>query len=97
LLAPDGRSLRIAVRTELGKALVRQFGPDGEFWDYRQCLIDRNATGRWIVTPIAGTTNETVLNGEAITGPRELTQGDSIAVGRQAKGIIKLPLTVRGL
>jgi serine/threonine protein kinase len=97
LLAPDGRSLRIAVRTELGKALVRQFGPDGEFWDYRQCLIDRNATGRWIVAPIAGTTNETVLNGEAITGPRELTQGDSIAVGRQAKGIIKLPLTVRGL
>lgn len=36
LLGPNGRSLQIGVRTELGKALVRQFGPDGEFWDHRQ-------------------------------------------------------------
>jgi hypothetical protein len=97
LVAPDGRSLRIGVRTELGKALVRQFGPDGEFWDHRQCLIERNATGRWTVTPVAATTNETIVNGETITRPRELRQGDSIGVGREAKGIVKLPLTVRGL
>ena len=43
LQAPDGKSLRLSVRTELGKALMRQFGPDAEFWDHRQCVIERGA------------------------------------------------------
>jgi eukaryotic-like serine/threonine-protein kinase len=97
LLTPDGSSLRIAIRTELGKALVRQFGSDADFWDDRQCTFERSTTGQWVVTPIPGTTNETIVNGEALTGPRPLQQGDSIGVGRQARGIIKLPLMVRGL
>jgi serine/threonine protein kinase len=41
LSGPDGSSLRVGVRTELGKGLVRQFGPDGEFWDNRQCVSAR--------------------------------------------------------
>ena len=46
LLAADGRSIQIGVRTELGKALVRQLGPDGELWDNRQCLLERPAPGQ---------------------------------------------------
>ena len=95
LLGPDGRSLQIRVRTELGKPLARQFGPDGEFWDTRQCVLERNAAKQWLVSPIPGTTNETLVNGETLSAPRPLRQGDLIAVGRQAKGIVKLPLTVR--
>jgi hypothetical protein len=60
-------------------------------------MIERSTTGQWIVTPVPGTTNETLVNGEALTAPRPLRQGDYIAVGRQARGIVKLPLTVRGL
>jgi eukaryotic-like serine/threonine-protein kinase len=96
LLAPGGGSLQIGVRTELGKALVRQFGPDGEFWDNCQCVLERNAGRQWVVSPVAETTNETLVNGEALIAPRALRQGDLIAVGRQAKGVIKMPLTVRG-
>jgi hypothetical protein len=96
LLGPNGRSLRIRVRTELGKTLVRQFGPDGEYWDNRQCVLERNSGRQWVVSPIQGTTNETLVNGEALTAPRPLRQGDLIAVGRQAKGVVKMPLTVRG-
>ena len=96
LLGPDGRSLQIGVRTELGKALVRQFGPDGEFWDDRQCVLERGAGRQWVVSPVAGTTNETLVNGKTLTAPRALRHGDLIAVGRQAKGVIKLPLTARG-
>ena len=95
LTGPDGRSLRIAVRTELGKALVRQFGPDGEFWDTHQCMLERNSQRQWIVSPVARTTNETLINGETLNAPTALKQGDLIAVGRQAKGVIKMPLTVR--
>lgn len=94
---PDGRTLRIGVRTELGKTLVRSFGPDGEFWDNRQCVLERDGGRRWLVTPVPGATNETLVNGEALLAPRALRQGDVIAVGRQAKGVMKMPLTVRGL
>ena len=48
------------------------------------------------MSPVAETTNETLVNGEALIAPRALRQGDLIAVGRQAKGVIKMPLTVRG-
>jgi len=97
LLGPDGRSLQIGVRTELGKSLVRQFGPDSEFWDNRQCVLERHSGRQWVISPVAGTTNETLVNGAALTAPRPLRQGDRIAVGRQAKGIAKMPLTARAL
>ena len=97
LLGPDGRSLQIGVRTELGKTLVRQFGPDSEFWDNRQCVLERHSGQQWVLSPVAGTTNETLVNGTALTAPHPLRQGDRIAVGRQAKGIVKMPLTVRAL
>jgi eukaryotic-like serine/threonine-protein kinase len=97
LLGLDGgRSLRIAVRTELGKALVRRFGPDAEFWDDRQCVLERVPGRGWVVSPVEGTTNETLVNGEALTARRVLRHGDLIAVGRQAKGVAKMPLIVRG-
>ena len=75
---------------------MQQLGPDGEFWDARQCVLDRNADHQWVLSPLKETTNETLLNGRAVTGPVLLRHGDLIAVGRQAKGIVKMPLSVRG-
>ena len=97
LLGPDGRSMQVGIRTELGKTLLRQFGPDGDFWDSRQCVLDRQSGRQWVLSPVDGTTNETLVNGQALLAPRPLRQGDVIAVGRQAKGIAKMPLTVRAL
>jgi serine/threonine protein kinase len=97
LAAEDGRSLQLGVRTEIGKILLRPFGEDSTFWDDRQCVLDRDARQRWYVAPVAGSTNETLLNGKAVTAPRLLRSGDRLAVGREARGIAKLPLTVRGV
>ena len=96
LQAASGRSLSIRVRTELTRSLMQQLGPEAEFWDARQCVLDRNADNQWVLSPLGGTTNETLLNGKAVTGPVVLRHGDSIAVGRQAKGVVKMPLSVRG-
>ena len=96
LIGPDGRSMQFRVRTALGRALVQQFGPDGEFWDNSQCVLERDAKRQWVVSPVAGTTNETLVNGVTLVKPRALQNGDLIAVGRQAKGVVKLPLTARG-
>jgi hypothetical protein len=66
--------MRIGVRTELGKALARQLGPDGEFWDNRQCVLERRAAGQWVVLPVAATTNETLVNGKTLTAPHALRE-----------------------
>ena len=96
LVAPGGKSLQIGVRTEIGNALLRQFGADAEFWAAKQCTIQRGADGQWIVTPARDTVNETLLNGAPLTSASTLKDGDVLAVGRSGKGITKLPLTAHG-
>ncbi|MFT8247159.1 serine/threonine protein kinase [Roseomonas sp. BN140053] len=94
-LQGGGKSLAIRVRTELGKSLMRQFGPEAEFWDNRQCVIERGPAGQWVLVPVGPTVNETLVNGSALKSPRPLNQGDIIAAGRESKGVAKLPLTLR--
>jgi serine/threonine protein kinase len=95
LLGPGGKTLRVRIRTELGKMLMRQFGAEAEFWDERQCVLEKGAAGQWILKPVESTTNQTLVNGRALTGPHLLSNGDQIAVGSQAKKLAKLPLIVR--
>jgi hypothetical protein len=95
LATASGQALEIGVRTEIGKAVLRRFGADAEFWDDRQCTIERRPDGQWIVTPAPGTVNETLVNGAPLTAARALSEGDVLAAGRSAKGISKLPLTAR--
>ena len=96
-LASGGQVLQIGVRTAVGRHLARQFGSDAEFWDERQFLLERRPDQRWQVLPVPGTANETLLNGEVLAAPQPLHEGDVIAVGRKATGVIKLPLTVSAL
>ena len=95
LVSEAGRTLDIGVRTELGKHLARQFGADAEFWDTRQVILERLPDRRWQLVPVPGTANETLLNGEVLVAPKPVKEGDVVAVGRKAKGITKLPLTIR--
>jgi serine/threonine protein kinase len=95
LAAGGGGTLRVRIRTELGKLLMRQFGADAEYWDERQCVLERSASGQWTVRPAGATTNQTLVNGRALTGAHPLRAGDQIAVGNEAKKVAKLPLVVR--
>jgi hypothetical protein len=97
LVGDGGRTLQVGVRTELGKHLARQFGPDAEFWDARQCVLERLPDGRWQVAPIAGAINETLVNGEAARRARRCATATCSRGARRPKGIAKLPLTVRAL
>ncbi len=95
LVGETGHAISVGVRTPLGKHIVRQFGEDANVWDAEQCTVERGQDGAWRLVPRPGTTNETLLNGQAVTEARPLREGDVIAVGRAAKGIAKLPLTAR--
>jgi hypothetical protein len=95
LVSESGGAITVGVQTVLGKHMVRQFGEDANVWDAEQCVVERAPDGGWQVVPREGTTNETLVNGEVLTAPRPLREGDVIAVGRAEKGISRLPLTVR--
>jgi serine/threonine protein kinase len=96
LKGEDGRVLRFRIRTTLGKAMLRSWGADAEFWDDRQCVLEREEGGEWLLVPNSSAVNETLVNGKAVAVPQILREADVIAVGRQSKGIVKLPLTARG-
>jgi hypothetical protein len=71
-----------------------RFGEDARFMDsVRQFALERRADGWWVV-PNTGATNETLLNGKALAAPARLAEGDVLGVGREAKGIVKLPIQV---
>ena len=73
---------------------LNKLGADARFWDKDwQMKLHRREDG-WYVIPNPGAPNETILNGKALLSARKLTTGDILAVGREDKGILKLPLTV---
>jgi hypothetical protein len=56
--------------------------------------VERNAKTEWEIVPVKGTKNETLVNGKQLTSRQVLADGQVIAIGREAKGVIKIPLYV---
>ncbi|MDC0050845.1 metallophosphoesterase, partial [Verrucomicrobia bacterium] len=94
LESQDGANLTVRIKTSLGKSAVSKFGEDAQFWSEPQFTLGKNETGDWEVYHDSEAQNETLLNGKAVTRSEAVKDGDELAVGREAKGIVKLPLKV---
>jgi serine/threonine protein kinase len=95
-LIHDGKvGLRIGIDTVVGRAMLKPLSADAQFFDEKQFRIYRAGSGEWMVEPLPGTPNETLLDGHKLMAMTALRQGMRLAVGNSAKGIEKLPLTVR--
>ena len=93
----QGEYLLMRIKTDIGKALCKRFGPDSEFWTNPQFTCEPPPLDEdegWQIVPNTGAKNETLLNGRAITSPQIVKGGDVLSVGRESKGVIKLPLLV---
>ena len=86
--------MSVRIKTNVGKSIVRQFGEDAQFWSEPQFSLERLGNS-WIVTHDTNAQNETLLNGKTVTETETIKDGDVLSVGRESKGIIKLPLNVR--
>ena len=97
LLVDDasGEKLAFGVETKVGKALLKQFGDDHIFYHSEQYILNKDSDGCWQVIPDGNAPNDTMYNGNKITETIRLEPADQLAVGREEKGIIKLPLTVQ--
>jgi serine/threonine protein kinase len=87
--------LRIGIDTSVGRAMLKPLNADAQFFDEKQFRIYRAGSGEWMVEPLPGTPNETLLDGHKLLAITVLRDGMRLAVGNSAKGIEKLPLTVR--
>lgn len=88
--------LQARVRTVVNAGMLQAQGADARFfhpdWQFR--LIP--AAAGWTLEPNLEAPNETMLNGKAVKAPVVLAVGDIVGVGREAKGVVKLPMTVEG-
>ena len=93
-----GEYLLMRLKTDIGKTLCRPFGDESGFWTDPQFTCEpspkENPEAPWRIIPNTNATNETLLNGRTITAPQEVNAGDVLSVGRESKGVIKLPLLV---
>ena len=91
---PDaGEHLLLRIKTAVGKSLCKKLGPDSQFWAEPQFTCEPASDG-WRIIPNTEAPNETQLNGRAITSPQLAGTGDILSVGKESKGVIKLPLQV---
>ena len=82
------------ITTKLSEYSVRQCGEDSQFWDNNWQMTLEHRNDDWYVVPNDDATNETLLNSKAVTSAAKLSDGDELGVGRESKGIVKLPLKV---
>ena len=93
-LTAGGQSISFNITTKLSEYSVRQCGEDSQFWDNNWQMTLENRDDGWYVVPNNDATNETILNSKAVTSSAKLSDGDELGVGRESKGIVKLPLKV---
>ena len=92
----DGRpAMTMRIDTTVGRAMLKPISPDAQFAGDSQFRIHRSASREWMVSPVAGTPNETIVDGVRLSAPTPLRAGMRLAIGNSAKGIEKLPLVVR--
>ena len=92
----EGRpALRMQIDTTVGRTLLKPIHTDAQFASESQFRIHRSPSREWMVSPVAGVQNQTLVDGAALTAPTPLRPGMRLAVGNAAKGIEKLPLVVR--
>ncbi len=97
LAADSGKVLMCGIRTDVGKHVCSGLGEDAKYMhDTKQFTLAPDETsGEWVLEPNTAAKNQTIVNGKAVTAPVRLSAGDKVGVGNEAKGIVKLPLTVR--
>jgi eukaryotic-like serine/threonine-protein kinase len=92
----DGKTvISMQIDTMIGRALLKPISADAQFASESQFRIHRASSGVWMVSPVAGTQNATIVDGVGLMAPTPLCNGTRIAIGNSSKGIEKLPLTVR--
>lgn len=97
LVRADGSVVALGrLKASLAQAWAqRMLGEDGRFWDKDLQLTFEPHPDGWYLVPNPAASNETLVNGAAVTERVDLQDGMVLGVGRAAKGVVKTPVTVQ--
>jgi len=95
LSSGNGQVIHANLDLTVGRGNARVLGEDSQFLDEAQFKLVRVEGAGWFVEPNPQARNETLLNRKAITARTLLKNDDVLGVGREATGVLKLPMTVK--
>jgi eukaryotic-like serine/threonine-protein kinase len=93
LVSSEGLELSLGARVVFGRSILAKFGDAARYAAQEQFVLDR-VGAEWFVEPCEATPNDTMLNGELLTGRVKLEMGDEVALGKAASKKTVLVLTV---
>jgi eukaryotic-like serine/threonine-protein kinase len=96
LVSESGKVLSCSVKTSFGKHTCAPLGDDAKFMSAVQFTVQPSSDSKeWFLYHQTDAKNQTLVNGVFSVGPVRLKANDVVGVGNAAKGIVKLPMTVR--
>jgi eukaryotic-like serine/threonine-protein kinase len=91
----EGKEIaKLNIDTTFGKALFKGVHPDAQFLSNEQFRLKKVA-GQWMIEHIATATNQTIVNGRALSGSVPVINNMRVSVGNTSKGIEKFPLIIQ--
>ncbi len=93
LEAENKEKIGFNLSTQVGRSILGRFGEEVKYLSSVQFTLECDGAG-WKIAPNASAENRTILNGELLTEPSVLHLNDIIAVGNDARSVIKLPMQV---
>jgi serine/threonine protein kinase len=94
LAGPAGGVIRLNVKTEIGRHLLRQASPEADYADVHQFTVEPR-DGSWWIEPIEKTHSATTLNGVVLNSATKLNEGDTIGLCGRISGKKAMPVTVK--
>jgi hypothetical protein len=94
LEGPSGGVIRLNVRTEIGRHLLRQASSESAYADVHQFTVEPR-DGRWWIEPIEKTHSATTLNDLVLNRATKLNEGDTIGLCGRISGKKAMPITVK--
>jgi len=93
----ETRKMNFSITTMLNKRSVILFSgaDDNKIWDKLHQMILQKDEGGWSVLHHERAVNETLLNGKAVKIKTRLQNGDILAIGRESKRAVRMPMLVK--
>jgi serine/threonine protein kinase len=96
LRTEGGKTLRADQTVNLiGRYLLEARGEAAGAFDFEQMVLVQVPGEGWFVEPNPRSVNETLLNGRALFEKARLADGDILAVGSEARNVVRHPMAVR--
>jgi len=83
----------VGARVVFGRIVLAKFGDAAKYAANEQFILDR-VGDEWFIEACPSTPNDTMLNGELLTGRMPIAPGDRIGLGKAASKKTVLELTV---